>query len=198
MTSDQSGKFVVGAAWILAPVLLLSSTVIAVTSEALGSGRGTGVAQIYAGAAFGVALFGYLRIHGSQRPGLATAVTIVGAFGVTGMVVYGVNSVYVGVNGFDLNESSETAAFFALQLPGLLFPLTMVLLGLLAVRTLPRATWCGFALIAAGLLFPVSRIGDIELLAVAVDSLFVIAMVPVGLLLLRERSVADGVTQSNA
>ena len=68
-------------------------------------------------------------------------------------------------------------------------PIAWVGLGVALLQAGLQPRWSGWALIAAGLLFPVSRIGDIAPLAVADDLIFVAALAPLGLALMQGREL---------
>jgi len=74
---------------------------------------------------------------------------------------------------------------------GILFPLTFVGLGLALVRAHAEPRWCAIALAVAGLLFPVSRIGGIETLALVADVVFLLALVPLGWTILQGRELRE-------
>lgn len=105
-------------------------------------------------------------------------------------MAYGLNSIYVDMGALDLNEQTGATTSLALQLPGIMFPLSFIGLGLALSRTGIPLRWCGLALIAGGVLFPISRIGTIEALAPVPDVLFLLGLAPIGLTLLRGRDVA--------
>ena len=63
----------------------------------------------------------------------------------------------------------------------MLFPLSLFGLGVMLARTETVAPSLGWMLAAGALLLPLSRIPDVEALAVAADALLVIALVPLGL-----------------
>lgn len=173
---------------IAAPVLLLASTAAHAAGGGLGEDQAGGVIQVYAMAAFLLALVGLTRMLEDHSPRAATALTLIGALGVAGGVGYGVNSIYVDLGSLDLNNNVEgVAGPLALQLPGLLFPLAFVALGVMLVRAHAVPRWCGIVLAVAGVLFPLSRIPSIEALALVTDSLFVVALVPLGWAILQGR-----------
>ncbi len=84
------------------------------------------------------------------------------------------------------------AGQLALQLPGIVFPLSFIAIGVALVRARTQPRWCGIVLTLAAALFPVSRIGDVEVLAIAVDVLFLVALVPLGWAILHGRDPVAG------
>lgn len=90
-----------------------------------------------------------------------------------------------------LADEGGLAGMMAPSLPGLLGPLAVAAIGVLVLRTRVSPALAGWALLVAGLAFPVSRIGGIAPLALAVDLLMAAALVPLGLRLWRTgRAVA--------
>lgn len=177
-----------GAAMIAAPVLFLASTLTHAAGNGLGEDVAGGVIQVYAMATFSLVVIGLARILETRLPRAATAIMLIGVVGVAGGVAYGINSIYAAIGSIDLNETGEgVAGPLALQIPGLLFPLTFVALGVALVRAHAEPRWCGFALVAAGVLFPLGRIPSVDALAVAADTLFLIALAPLGWAILHGR-----------
>lgn len=176
-----------GAAMIVAPLLLLASTVAYTLGGGLGEDQVGGVLQVYAMAAFMLAVIGLTRMLEHHAPRAAAALTLIGAIGVAGGVAYGINSIYADIGTLDLNENVEGAAGpLALQMPGILFPLTFVALGVALARTHAQPRRYFIALAAAGVLFPLSRIPSVETLALLADTLFVAALLPLGWAMLRD------------
>jgi len=68
-------------------------------------------------------------------------------------------------------------------------PLAWIGIGLALLRGAVQPRWCGAALVIAGLLFPVSRIGDIAALAIVDDLIFLLALAPLGLAIMQGRDV---------
>lgn len=188
-----------GAAMIIAPVLLLASTIAAVLGEGLGEDQAGGVLQMYAAAAFFLAIIGLTRLIEATAPRAAAALTVFGAFGVAGAAGYAINSIYAAIGPVNLNENVDgSAGQLALQTPGILFPLTFIGIGIFLLRGHVEPRWSGIALILGGVLFPVSRIGSIDALAPVPDALLLIGLVPLGLALLKGRAPAtttSGTTQ---
>jgi len=176
---------------IAAPALLLASTVTSVAGGGLGEDQAGGVIQVYAMAAFMMTVVGLTRACADPFPRAAAVLMLVGALGVAGGVAYGINSIYADIGSVDLNDNVEGAAGpLALQLPGILFPLTFVALGAALVRAHAKPRWCAIALAVAGVLFPVSRIGGVEILAVVADIVFLLALAPLGWTILQGRELA--------
>lgn len=169
------------AAMIVAPLLLLASS----TAFAFGAGFGKdvtgGTLLVWAGSAFALAVPALTAQIAPARRVLAEVLTVCGVIGSAGAVAFGLEAIYAA--------ASSGTRVLTLSVPvgvmGLVFPLTMIAIGL-AVAALRIRPMSGLLLAAAGVLFPVSRVGQIEILAIAVDLLFVAALVPVGLAQLRQ------------
>ena len=98
---------------------------------------------------------------------------------------YGIDSIQSAV--FDtgsLQETESAAVPFALQIPGLMAPLSLAVLGLMLARTGVAPKALGWLLVVGAALFPASRIPDVEALAMASDLLLVASLAPIGLRLL--------------
>ncbi len=119
---------------------------------------------------------------------MAALLILVGALGIAGGVAYGIDSIHMAETGRTAEEMG-IAGPLVLYLPGVLFPLTNIGIGLMLARSNAELRWQGLALVLAGVLFPVSRIGSIEILAIAVDTLFIIALAPLGWAIVQGRSL---------
>ncbi len=175
-------------AMVAAPLLLLASTVAYVMGDGLGEDQAGGVLQMYAAAAFVLAIVGLTQLVEATHPRAAAVLTLVGALGCVGAAGYAINSIYAAIGPVDLNENVDgPAGQLALQWPGILFPLAFIGIGILLLRARVGPPWAGIALVLGGILFPVSRIGSIEALAPVSDALLLVGLAPLGLALLRGR-----------
>ena len=189
MDSSTPRQRLMGAAMLIAPVLLLASTIAHVAGSGLGEDQTGGVIQVYAFAAFFVVLIGLTGMLEGVAPRAAAALTVTGALGLAAGAGYGINSIYAALGTIDINDNVENAAGpLALQMPGILFPLTFIALGVLLMRARVEPRWSPPLLIAAAIAFPLSRIPSVEPLALVADSLFLLALVPLGLEQLRGRA----------
>ena len=175
-----------GSATILAPVLLLASTVAYGTlGEGHGVGAVGGLVQIPAMIAFAVAVVGLARWAEPAAPRAAAALTVLCLAGTAGGVAFGVDGVQAALFGTPGLDEVDLIGALALRGPGLLFPPSMfalaVLLGVTGRASRPVAA--AFAL--GALLFPVGRIFSLLPVAVATDLVLVAAMGALGLRLLR-------------
>jgi hypothetical protein len=176
-----------GAATVAAPVLLLGSTISYVSAgKGMNDGEAGGTIQVWAMIAFALVTVSLARLLERAAPRAAATLSVVGLIGAAGGVGYGIDSIQAAI--FDtgsIQETDSAVAPLALQLPGVLFPLSLIGLGVMLARTGTVAPWSGWTLAAGALLFPLSRIPDVEALAVAADALLVIALVPLGLQMIR-------------
>lgn len=186
---------VMGAGMIAAPLLLLASTTASVAGSGLGEDQTGGVIQLYAFAAMALAVPALTRAIEPEFPRAAALLLVAGMLGVASGAGYAINAIYEGLGAVSLNDEVENAAApLALQLPGILFPLALAGIGVARIRAgaVPRvAAW---ALIVAAAGFPLSRIGGIEALALVVDALLVVAMVPLGMRVIGAGGVGPATT----
>lgn len=182
---------VLGAGMIIAPLLLLASTVASVAGDGLGRDQAGGVLQMYAAAAFVLAVIGLTQLVDDAYPRASAVLTVIGALGCCGAAGYAINSIYVAIGTIDLNENVDGAAAagqWALRSPGILFPLAFIGLGIALLKAGVEPRWSGAALILGGILFPVTRIGSIDALAPLPDVLLFVGLAPLGVTFLRGRA----------
>jgi len=175
-----------GTAALLAPVLLLVSTVAFFTlGGGIGVGAVAGVALVFAMIMFAIALVGLARQAEPVAPRATAAVTALGLAGTAGGVGFGIDSIQAQLFGTPGLDEVSLAGVIALRVPGLLFPLSMIALAVLlgVVGRAPRALAATLGVAAA--LFPVARIGGLMPVGIASDLLFIAAMGGLGLGLIR-------------
>ncbi len=184
------------AAMIAAPVLLLASTIAYAAAGEVGTGVVGGVIQVYAFAAFGLATAGlaWASVRAGSRRAVAWLV-IVAALGVAGGAGYGINAIYAGLGASDLNSDGSLAGAIALQVPGVLFPLSLIGFGVLLAR-LKAVPWLlGGLLAVAAASFPAGRIPKVGAVALATDLLLIVALVGVAWVL--GRGVLEGTPEKS-
>jgi hypothetical protein len=175
-----------GTAALLAPVLLLVSTVAFSTlGGGIGVGTVAGVAIVFAMIMFAIALVGLARQAEPVAPRATAAVTAFGLAGTAGGVGFGIDSIQAQLFGTPGLDEVSLAGVIALRVPGLLFPLSMIALAVLLAVTGRAPRGLAAALALAAVLFPVARIGGLVPVAIASDLLFIGAMGTLGLGLLR-------------
>lgn len=177
MTAPQTGtvgtspvRRLTMAAAVVGPVAMLASTIAFVANGAgISEGEAAGAIQVWAAIAYGVALAGLARALARSAPRAAAAVTALGIAGACGTAAYGMDAIGQAV--LDGDVYASPAVPFALRIPGLLFPLALLVLGVAVARSAAagRARLAAWALVAGAVLFPVGRIADLAPLALVTD-----------------------------
>lgn len=182
---------VTGIAAVAGPLLLLASTAAhAATGDGLNDGELGGAIQVWAFIGLGIAIVGLARRVESPAPRAAVALTVLGIVTTAGGVAYGLDSVQAAVFTETLHETDSAAVPFALMLPGIMTPVTLITLGLVLARTGVASRPLSWLLVAGGVLFPLSRIPDVIQLALLCDLLLLVSLGGIGLGLLAGRSPA--------
>jgi len=166
-----------GAALIVAPLLLLASSL----ASAAGSEATRGVLGFYAFATFALVVVTLTQSFAATLPRAAAALTVVGVLGAAAGVGFSIDAIHSTLPGsVELIDDGGTAGVLVANVPGLMGPLAWIGIGIALLRSGVQPRWCGAALVVAGLLFPVSRIGDIAALAIVDDLIFLLALAPLG------------------
>ncbi|MGE0000111.1 MAG: hypothetical protein AB7L17_15680 [Ilumatobacteraceae bacterium] len=163
---------------VVAPLLLAVSTASYIAQgDGMNNGEAGGAIQVWSMIAFAIAIVGLARLAEHEAPRAALAVTVVGLAGTAAGVGYGIDSIQAALFGTEsIQDTSSAAAPLALQLPGIMFPLSLVLLGVMLSRARIVPASLGYGLAVGAVLFPASRIPDIEAVAVASDLIVLAAM----------------------
>lgn len=162
---------------VAGPVIMLASTIAFVANgTGISEGEAGGALEVWAFVAYGIALVGLARALDGAAPRLAAAVTALAVAGTAGGAAYGLDAIQQAVLDGDVYSSPATP--FALRIPGLLFPLALLVLGAAVVRSVAagRGRLAGWAVVASAVLFPVGRIADLAPVAVATDVLLIGAL----------------------
>jgi hypothetical protein len=176
----------IGGAFIAAPVTLLASSV----AFAAGLEPARGVLQFYAAALFMFVLVTLAQTIAAGAPCAAVALALLAVVGMTAGAGFAIDNIHGALlDDAYLVDDGGTAGILVSQIPGLMGPIAWVGFGVALLQLGLQPRWSGWALIAGGILFPVSRIGDIAPLAVADDLIFVAALAPLGLALMRGRDL---------
>lgn len=201
LTTTNINNRLTGAAAVAGPILVLASTVAYVTvGGGLNEGELGGALQVWAFAALGLAILGLARTVERSVPGTAVLLSVLAVIGAAVGGGFGIDSMQAAVNGTEpLAHSSEPAVVLGLLLPGLLAPISLVVLGVTLARH-GNAGVRGWLLAGGALLFPVSRIPDVAAIAIVSDLLIVASMGSIGLQLLtgRDRSTLSTVPAPTA
>ena len=155
---------------VLAPLLLLGSSL---------TDDGTaGLLQVVAMALFIAVVVALVARIAEAAPRAAALLLLVGCLGCAGGLGYGFNVIAIS-HGYDLDL--ETGAAVILKITGLCFPLTFLVAGLALLKTRTAPVAAAATVAVGAVLFPVSRIGEIEPLMVLVDLLFLAGLGAVAL-----------------
>ncbi|MGE3286299.1 MAG: DUF4386 family protein [Pseudonocardia sp.] len=185
-----------GVATVLAPVLLLASSLVHVLSEGgINNGMWGGIIGVWSALAFVVAFVGLCRVLEPAAPGAAPVVLVFGLLGWAAGSAFAVNAIHAAVHGQDLlfeaTEGLADPAVLLAFLPwGWFAPLSFVLLGWLLWRTGTGPRWAAALLAVGGLLFVIGRPAEIDAIAVAADVALLLALVPLGVRMITGSLVA--------
>ena len=102
---------------------------------------------------------------------LSAAVVLTGIIGLAGNVAYGFDTLHMSLGDTPLVDQSGAANL--IKPLGLFFPLTMALVALALAKLSHR--WQGALVLVASIAWPVAHIGNIAVLAVAVNIALVVA-----------------------
>lgn len=175
--AQPSGRLTAVAA-VVGPVVMLASTIaFAANGAGMSEGEAPGAILVWSAIAYGVALVGLARSLDRSSARLAAAVTALGVAGACGTAAYGLDAIQQAVLAGDVYSSP--AVPIALRIPGLLFPLALLVLGVAVARSTGSAgrdRLAAWALVAGAVLFPVGRIADLAPVALATDVLLLAAL----------------------
>ena len=156
---------------------------------AAGSEPARGVLQFYAAALFMFVLVTLAQTVAAGAPRAAVALALLAVVGMTAGAGFAVDNIHGALlDDAYLVDDGGTAGILVSQIPGLMGPIAWVGFGVALLQAGVQPRWSGWALIAGGILFPVSRIGDIAPLAIADDLIFLVALAPLGLALMQGAS----------
>ncbi|CAA9306983.1 MAG: hypothetical protein AVDCRST_MAG77-6154 [uncultured Chloroflexi bacterium] len=179
-----------GGAMIAAPALLAASSIAYAAAGGLGNDQVGGTIQLYAMAAFPLALLGLTRILAPLRPRAAAILSVMAVIGSAGGVAYAVDAIHTAVHPEGPLDQFPVGPLI-LNAPGLTFPLTLMGIGIALARSGVAPSWSGYALAVSGLLFPLSRIPSIAPLATVADLVMLAALAPVGWSMLRSQTTNE-------
>lgn len=191
-----------GFSLIMGAVLLVISTFLWKGPEV---GIAGGLLQVFSCVFWILGLLGLLALLRPTMPGMAAWMSIVATFACIGGNNWGMDGIYfetyaqlgASVTHKGLYEVMGPAALLTLQLPGLLFPITLIVIGIALYRSGKAPAWCGIMLALGGLGFPISRIPRIEMIAHLADLLILIPAVVMGLRMIRSEA-GEGVEMALA
>lgn len=177
-----------GSAMVVGPALLVASFVVFATSDGgLNADELGGVLLVYAFVGLLLAAVGIVRALEGSFPRAAALLVVLAAVGCAGGVGFGIDSIHAGVpGGLGLEDTDSAAGNLGLFLPGLVFPLSFVGLGVALWKARIPPVGSGPLLAVAAALFPLGNIADIEAVAVVSAVTFALALVPLGSAWVRE------------
>lgn len=200
-TFSPTAARVHGWATILAPVLLLASTLAFISEDGINDGVAGGTIGVWSTFAFVIAFAGVYRMIEPRLPRIGPIFMALTLIGFTAGAAFNVQAMYFGAYGTDLLAdlsdgrlpNEPAVGVFAFLPWGLLVPVTLIATGILlwVSRTVPK--WSAALLIAGGVLFVASRPERIDALAIAADLVLVAAMAPIGWALMRRRQAVSEV-----
>ena len=176
-----------GAAAIAGPALLLGGAVAWATGGGPNQDELGGALYVYAFIAMTLVAIGIARTVEQALPRASAALLAVAVLGCAGGVGFGIDSIHAGVpGGAGLEEIGGTAGAIGLLVPGAIFPLSFIALGIALWRARVTPRMSGPALAVAGVLFPAGNVPDIEAIAIASNAMFAVALWPLGVAWLRK------------
>lgn len=176
---DTTARITTGSLFV-APALLFASTLVFLGEGGINDGEVGGTIQIYA---MGVMCIAVVALTGALRetaPRAAGVLLASGLLGAASGVGFGVESIWVAMTGEPQLIETGTNIGFLSSLPGLVFPVTFIAIGVLYARTGVVAPALGVALAIAGALFPAGRASDIAGFAIATDLVFLVVFAAIG------------------
>lgn len=186
-------RILFGVSLLLAPLFYALSTFFWVGEGQYGITSST--LLVFGSVFWAAALIGIFRLLRDKTPRYAAAGLLVALYGVvcggTAFAFRGlfteIYSISPGVALQSLNAHPFVAnALF--WIAGPVFPASLLILGIVLIRTKTVPLWVGILLVLGGAIFPVSRIPRIELIAHAADVLLLIPMWYMGVRLLQNKA----------
>ncbi|MGH9136189.1 MAG: hypothetical protein ACRD0G_03970 [Acidimicrobiales bacterium] len=186
-----------GAAAIVAPILLLASTVTYITAgDGINDGVLGGTIGVWSCFALAIAFVGLLRLLEPAAPKAAPILTIVALTGFAAGVAFNVQAIFTAYFGpqiddfMDTVDGSDAIAVLAFLPWGWFAPVTFAATGIVLWRTRSTTRWSAGLLVAAGVLFIASRPARIDPLAVISDVVLILALAPIGWSIVTRRTTS--------
>lgn len=195
METHNAERKLWGLSLILAPALFATSTLFWVHMNgrveygAIG-GTISAIATVFWIPAF-IGLFDLLK---ERMPRYATWGLLVAIYGCIGGAAFGLEGLFAEAFRLPHEVRREAWAQFPTMFnltffwPGPLFPLSLLTLGAMLIRTKSIPLWAGILICLAAIAFPVSRIPRIDLVAHAADGLMLVPLTYIGLGFLKSRA----------
>jgi hypothetical protein len=177
-----------GLSLILAPALFAASTFFWVQANGRVEYGAIGGATIALATVFWIPAFiGLFDLLKDRMPRYATWGLLVAIYGCIGGVAFGLEGLFAEAFRISHDVRREAWASFPTAFnvtffwPGPLFPLSLLILGAMLIRTRSLPLWAGVLICLAAIAFPVSRIPRIALVAHAADLLMLVPLAHTGL-----------------
>lgn len=168
-----------GISLIVAPIILLASTMFFFMGGNMDSDDVGGTLQILAFFFFIFAVLGLTEMLATTNPKAAVAFRVLLVFGSVYGAINGLSSVLADKASGGI-PSLPSGLAQLLVFPGILFPLSLCVIGLVLWRNRLVAAPVGITLSVGGFLFPVGRIPDIVSLYFITDLLLIFSMAWIG------------------
>lgn len=189
------------ASLILAPLLLLVTSIAEWTGDGPEKDGLGGTLKVITFFLFIFVVMALTKLLWTRAPRTAVIGRFFGILGCAGGIGYGFLGVFhhvlirTGANETLLTEFQSLANGFdggmtgvpILQIPGIIFPLSMLGLGTALWRTRAVPAWVGILVAVSGLMFPLGRFPDVAAVNYLADLLFIISL---GRVALHSRSTA--------
>ena len=185
-SASPTAAHIYGVAIIVAPLLLLSSTIAYVTvGNGINDGVVGGTIGVWSCFALAIAFVGILRLAEPEAPRAAPLLAVLAQIAFCAGVAFNVQAIVTGYFGadttfIDVVEGSDAFGVLAFLPWGLFTPVALVGTGLLLWRTRTAAPWIAALLVIGGVGFVTSRPARVDVLAVITDGALVVALVPLG------------------
>jgi hypothetical protein len=184
-----------GLSLIIAPTISAASTFWWANGEQGIVGGTLGVVSAVFWVPAFIGLFDLLK---PRMPYYATVGLLIAIYGSIGGSLFGFRDVYAAA--FNIAHATELQTFaqhalaFNLTLfwPGPLFPLSVLVLGINLIRGRAVQSWVGALLCLGAIVFPVSRIPRIEIIAHIADFLLLLPLAYIGWTLLAPKGLVGG------
>ena len=195
MKTQNAERTLWGLSLILAPALFAISTFFWVRTNGRVEYGATGGTIIAVATVFWIPAFiGLFDLLKERMPRFATWGLLVAIYGCIGGAAFGLEGLFADAFRIPHDVRREAWAQFptAFNLtffwPGPLFPLSLLVLGTVLIRTKSTPLWAGVLICLAAIAFPVSRIPRIDVVAHAADVLMFVPLAYTGLGFLKSRS----------
>jgi hypothetical protein len=140
--------------------------------------------QVLAFAFWIVAFKGLLNYTKPKLPIFSAVGFLIVVYAMIGGAGFGYDGIYTEAMGITTHEESKALAseigmplIFSLFIPGALFPLCIIAIGIALIRIKSVKPWIGILFIIAGISFPLGRIPRIDLFAHASNILLILSHV---------------------